>query len=50
MDRRRITETDLENAKRLHRIWTGKKGQLGLTQAAASKKLGVTQSMISQLL
>lgn len=50
MDNRNITQHDLENAKRLQRLWTTRKRELGLTQIAAGKKLGCNQSMVSQLL
>lgn len=50
MRTRTITEQDRQNAARLKALWLAKKGSLNLTQQIAAKRLGCSQSMISQAL
>lgn len=42
----KLTAADLETARRLRKIWNAKKGVLGLTQAKAGERLGVSQGMV----
>lgn len=47
---RKITNTDLENAARLARVWRQKKDELNLTQEKLAEEWAVSQSTISQYL
>lgn len=47
---RHISLLDQRNAQRLKRLWRNKHAELNLDQAKAAKRLGITQSAISQYL